>query len=1434
MSIKRLSKRTLSVLLCVLILISSSLVGAISASATTNWTRGASSYIYLDASNLFTGVQNSNWFTGSRYRLFVVTSAKVYSFKLGLAGTTSSSLDTQRDKTKLLSVATLNSFSNAIVTEGIDFISFVYISSAANDSTDGELHTNTSFDRNLVYDNSDNVISNPSYVEDYTGNYYGGISSEKGARMLFMPASGTHPALTMNVVGYSIDDLKPAQTIGTNTGGVVNYSGYALTNHSSSTSVGGTLSANSSQHINATYTSTFTVNAAASDGWSFEGWYDNDSYTGSPVDTGATLTYTVNGARTLYAKFTGGVETTYAQEAITGEGGSVSAQLEGVTQSIPFNSENGKNVTFTATPASGYLFEGWYDNSEYTGTPITDNPYTYKVKGEKTLYARFISSYNQSLSIEGNGTVSAKRGDTSINLPYTAVNGEEITLTAEADSGYEFDGWYIGSTLVASSEEYTYTVSGANAITAKFSVLSDYQRPGTGNNFRFNADTVLLFDTTTNKWVSNRIKILLFDKTHNKAYSRVLSDVPYAALAGRTASSIISKIKKDYNISWANIFSISFIYFDNKTSSNNFIDGQYSDLLDSEGNLTQEAILNYDISGYTQKYAESTGLDSASYKYYHMFSPGSDDDNALLSHTSATSTNVDNYPKFNQYSWVKTADNELSEGYKESIKGGTVTVTTAYKKSSSSSISTFFESNLGAVSTNNSDKKGRNTVSVGYGTKVVLQASVADDEEYTFMGWYDDNDNKLENTNKSNPLEYTYYSTGETTIYAYFAPVYQYREISSTAPKTGEIVKFNSNDSLSSISIPDTLDGHSIIGIASNAFKDAAKLKTVEIPSSVQTLADKAFDGCKGLDEVTVNSNDTVFNGEPFLNTRTADDPIVLYAPNRSSTAKEHSDNYYYLFFIPLTAELPDDTDYRYLYRINKINDEEIELVEYLGDTTVEKLTIPESIDGRRVVELSAKLFHLCKKIYYLSIPRYVTTIGYDALPKYTTYYDISDNNSVFKSEIDPGYRPADTSRPWETLDARSDIYSKDGLTFIRYAAGDGTRHSPGVDARRQYSVLNGVTTIAEGAFKNSSTHINTINLPNTVTTIGDDAFNYCLNLRTINIPSSVTSIGDNAFMNCRSLPNIDVYGSLGDKIFWGCIKLSEINIKGSGNYTIGSQAFSRCNSLNFVTDENDSITDIGANAFEYCANLSVIEGAGIVDKIKNNNLISTELIPEAKRFITKDNRKFIVSDGVMKKESDGNSFGIPSAMPYANIVTLGIQKKNNDSIRFITAINSDLLKDNQIAEYGYLLGKYQAASIDDDTVHMIRGKMDLINYDTSGVYKTELKGTDNGLCSDYGTYSANTKYKYVTVAIEGIDDLTNIIFTRFYIKTSDNKIFYSDYQTEESQTVKVLQYQTDEYGNQIYDENGLPLTEEADTEYQETVYNKYKGCAVQPGKFFT
>ena len=106
--------------------------------------------------------------------------------------------------------------------------------------------------------------------------------------------------------------------------------------------------------------------------------------------------------------------------------------------------------------------------------------------------------------------------------------------------------------------------------------------------------------------------------------------------------------------------------------------------------------------------------------------------------------------------------------------------------------------------------------------------------------------------------------------------------------------------------------------------------------------------------------------------------------------------------------------------------------------------------------------------------------------------------------------------------------------------------------------------------------------IPDSVTSIKDEAFKGCKGLTSITIPDSVTSIGVRAFKDCSSLTSItipDSVTSIGDWAFYGCSSLTNITIPDSVT-SIGDSAFNGCSSLTSITI-SDSVTSIGSSVFE-------------------------------------------------------------------------------------------------------------------------------------------------------------------------------------------------------------------------------------------------------------
>ena len=71
--------------------------------------------------------------------------------------------------------------------------------------------------------------------------------------------------------------------------------------------------------------------------------------------------------------------------------------------------------------------------------------------------------------------------------------------------------------------------------------------------------------------------------------------------------------------------------------------------------------------------------------------------------------------------------------------------------------------------------------------------------------------------------------------------------------------------------------------------------------------------------------------------------------------------------------------------------------------------------------------------------------------------------------------------------------------------------------------IPNSVTSIGDYAFENC-TGLANVTIPNSVTKIGYGAFSYCSGLTSVTIPNSVTEIGDGAFYGCSGLTRIDAY----------------------------------------------------------------------------------------------------------------------------------------------------------------------------------------------------------------------------------------------------------------------------------------------------------------------
>ncbi|MDE6241280.1 MAG: leucine-rich repeat domain-containing protein [Anaeroplasmataceae bacterium] len=132
----------------------------------------------------------------------------------------------------------------------------------------------------------------------------------------------------------------------------------------------------------------------------------------------------------------------------------------------------------------------------------------------------------------------------------------------------------------------------------------------------------------------------------------------------------------------------------------------------------------------------------------------------------------------------------------------------------------------------------------------------------------------------------------------------------------------------------------------------------------------------------------------------------------------------------------------------------------------------------------------------------------------------------------------------------------------------------------------------------NAWEEITSINIPSTITEIGNYQFYGFTYLSSIEIPNSVTSIGNSAFYACHSLESIEIpqnVTSIETETFYDCSSLESIGIPRNVT-SIGKRAFYRCSSLTDLIIPNN-VTDIGYDAFYKCDGLISVYYEGTLEE---------------------------------------------------------------------------------------------------------------------------------------------------------------------------------------------------------------------------------------------
>ena len=369
------------------------------------------------------------------------------------------------------------------------------------------------------------------------------------------------------------------------------------------------------------------------------------------------------------------------------------------------------------------------------------------------------------------------------------------------------------------------------------------------------------------------------------------------------------------------------------------------------------------------------------------------------------------------------------------------------------------------------------------------------------------------------------------------------------------------------IKIPDSVET-----IGNGAFYYCQNLERITLPSALQTLSNVTFYGCTALSEVTFPASLKTIEKSAFgycrnlseVNLPTSLTTIQSYVFDYCSALK----TVFYDGSLEQWSQITAGNDFlgdshpslvTGDYTAQFIPPKTVTITKYTG--TESTVILPSKISSWPVTKIGEDAFQDNTTITSVTIPASVTEIGSNAFAGCTNLTSVNYAGDWSNLTIQSGNPAVQDAANEQLFDF--DFTPDNTAAIVTNYKYNGAAADVTIPSRYKGKP---VTTIGHAAFFNSA--VTSVTIPDSVTSISDDAFVNCPQLTNISIPNSVTYIGFFAFGSCTSLKSITLPSSLSSisgALFSGCSQLTTIHIPVSVT-SIGNNAFADCPSLMTVT----------------------------------------------------------------------------------------------------------------------------------------------------------------------------------------------------------------------------------------------------------------------------